>query len=158
LQRITDETGIRVTRGRPKPDGDPNERDFLFFNDDNVPEEKLEEALKKLLLIARRKLRDWLPVEGKAAEVAQKLLSDGKLQDDGPSNIGGSGRYNAGGGQNGYGGQGNGGSGSFERPHNTYQASKPLDYDDGPAVEPTQVSLFTFFPFISHTIFHLAAY
>lgn len=107
LQRISDETGIRVTRGRPKNDGlDPTDRDFLFFNDNNAPMEKVEEALRQLLIIGRRKLHDWLPEEGKAAEVAKKLADEGKLVDSGPPPpssggngvYGGSGSYSSNGG------------------------------------------------------------
>lgn len=117
----------------------------MFYNDDNLPEEKVEEALRKLLLIARRKIGEWLPQEGKAAEVASKLLAAGKLRDDGPLSRGGENGYGAGAqNQNGYGRPAESGAGGFERPYNTFQANSNGQLNgNNPAVEPSapQVSL-----------------
>lgn len=86
LIRISEETGIRVTRAKPRQDGsDPTERDLLFFNDDNRPLEKVELALVKIVSIVRRKINDWLPTEGRAAEDARRLLAEGKFEDSGSS-------------------------------------------------------------------------
>lgn len=79
LVRISEETGVRVTRGKPKEGGDPQERDFLFFNDNNVGTDMVEQALVNVVNIVRRKIPDWLPKEGKAAEDAQRLFREGRF-------------------------------------------------------------------------------
>lgn len=84
LTRIQEETpGIRITRGRPKTESDPYDRDFLVYNDNTLPQEMLDIVLGKLCRIVRRKIQDWLPLEGKAAEDARRLLDEGKLNDNG---------------------------------------------------------------------------
>lgn len=153
MQRIQEETGLRVTQGRPKVDSsDPSERDFLIFNDENLPQERVELALIRIVSLVRKKLRDWLPSEGKAGEDARRLMSEGKFEE---SNNGGYGSSRNGNGNsfgnayngnmqngpssNGYASQG----GSWEQGKGNGNASNPNAAPSSPVdTFPTQVSYF----------------
>ena len=130
----------------------------MIFNDENLPNDKVELALAKIITIVRRKIGDWLPSEGKAGEDASRLLSEGKLENR--SSGGGYGTPNSYGNENGgnYGSRSNAGyQNQPATPNNAYQQSAnstangaPAQYDRAGTISgppspvdtfPTQVSL-----------------